>query len=66
MRNQERILFVGGQEDGKYHYIDRGVDFWRIAERKGPILICSNGIQPCKEEFKIFEYVRRGDAMYFN
>ena len=60
-----RLLFVGGPEDGLYHVIPDDVEMWRAQERKElNLLIDDQGANACNETFKVFVYVRRGNAMH--
>lgn len=56
----ERMLFVGGPEDGKYHYVPRGYRAYLIPVRKLPVFADSITIDQIAEEpYKVYKYERR-------
>lgn len=62
----ESILFVGGQEDGKYLTIYEGAEVWQVYDESEPRLTYKHGEEPAKHEVRVLEYVRRGNAMHLN
>lgn len=58
----ERILFIGGPEDGKYHLIQKGMDSVCFAQESGP-LVDANDLSIKNGPVKAARYVRNGKAM---
>lgn len=62
---RESILFVGDQEDGKYHLIPEGIPVWRVAEiTEAKVAPIDDLCEVSNDVFKVFEYERRGNVMY--
>lgn len=57
---EERMLFVGGPENGQYHYVPRGYRAYLIPVRKLPVFADSITIDQIAEEpYKVYKYERR-------
>ncbi len=59
----ESILFVGGQEDGKYLTIYKGAEVWKVYDESEPRLTYKHGEEHAKDEVRVLEYVRLGNTM---
>lgn len=54
-----KTLFIGGQEDGKWHSIDPDVDYIKIPEKIVPMLYQdATNYEAKNETFKYFAYRR--------